>query len=149
MRVEPNVKVYKVVGELWVPVAEGTNLVVTEGLEAIANRFTSATPYCRHVSLGTDNTAVTASDIALGSEGTWTGYSRDYVAAVAGVPGERIQRAVWTNSSGTDWTGIYESGVHTTAGGGDLCARVVFDNSFDIDDGEVGTVLWRWLYANS
>jgi len=101
-------------------VQEVKNLVVTDGKEYVASRMKDATATAMsHMAIGTDSTAASASDAALGSEAgrvsltstTVTSNEVEYVA---------------TFGAGTGTGAITEAGILNASSSGTLLCRTVF-----------------------
>lgn len=101
-------------------VQEIPNVVVTDGKEYVASRMKDATATAMsHMAIGTDSTAASASDAALGSEAgrvsltstTVTSNEVEYVA---------------TFGAGTGTGAITEAGILNAASDGTLLCRTVF-----------------------
>lgn len=101
-------------------VQEIPNVVVTDGKEYVASRMKDATATAMsHMAIGTDSTAASASDAALGSEAgrvsltstTVTSNEVEYVA---------------TFGAGTGTGAITEAGILNAASSGTLLCRTVF-----------------------
>ena len=101
-------------------VQEVDNLVVTDGKEFVASRMKDATATAMsHMAIGTDSTAASASDAALGAEAgrvsltstTVTSNEVEYVA---------------TFGAGTGTGAITEAGILNAASSGTLLCRTVF-----------------------
>jgi len=101
-------------------VQEIPNVVVTDGKEYVASRMKDATATAMsHMAIGTDSTAASASDAALGAEAgrvsltstTVTSNEVEYVA---------------TFGAGTGTGAITEAGILNAATNGTLLCRTVF-----------------------
>jgi hypothetical protein len=101
-------------------VQEIPNVVVTDGKEYVASRMKDATATAMsHMAIGTDSTAASASDAALGAEAgrvsltstTVTSNEVEYVA---------------TFGAGTGTGAITEAGILNAASSGTLLCRTVF-----------------------
>jgi hypothetical protein len=101
-------------------VKEVDNIVVTDGKEYVASRMKDATATAMsHMAIGTDSTAASASDAALGSEAgrvsltstTVTSNEVEYVA---------------TFGAGTGTGAITEAGILNASSSGTLLCRTVF-----------------------
>jgi hypothetical protein len=101
-------------------VQEIPNVVVTDGKEYVASRMKDATATAMsHMAIGTDSTAASASDAALGSEAgrvsltstTVTSNEVEYVA---------------TFGAGTGTGAITEAGILNASSSGTLLCRTVF-----------------------
>jgi hypothetical protein len=99
----------------------GTNVVCTNGKEFLASFLASAaaaasTFTCRYVAIGTDSTAETAANTALGTE----------LARVSGVVSYAsgcIYRVTATFAAGTGTGAIAEYGIFSSSTGGTLLNR--------------------------
>lgn len=101
-------------------VQEIPNVVVSDGKDYVASRMKDATATAMsHMAIGTDSTAASASDAALGSEAgrvslTSTTVTNNEVEYVA------------TFGAGTGTGAITEAGILNAASGGTLLCRTVF-----------------------
>lgn len=99
------------------------NLVVTTGKEWIAARMTdTARPDdMSHMSIGSDNTAVTAGDTTLGTE-----LGRVSLTGGEGVPATNTIVYTATFPAGTGTGAVVEAGVFNGAAGGTMLCHTVF-----------------------
>ena len=104
---------------------EGDNLVVTNGKEYLANFLQSATTSAAQftlnfVAVGTDNTAATLADTALGTELARHTGTASYTSGA-------IYEVVATFAAGVGTGAIVEYGLFSTNSGGTMLSRDIED----------------------
>lgn len=101
-------------------VKEVDNIVVTDGKEYVASRMKDATATAMsHMAIGTDSTAASASDAALGSEAGRVSLTSTTVSA-------NEVEYVATFGAGTGTGAITEAGILNASSSGTLLCRTVF-----------------------
>lgn len=99
------------------------NLVVTTGLNHIADRLGASSPATRmsHMEVGTDNTAAAASDTALG-----TAISGSRVALTSQTVSTNTVQYIGDFPAGTGTGAIVEAGIFNASSSGTMLCRTIF-----------------------
>lgn len=117
---------------------EGPNVVVTSGKEWIASRIAEspspAPNEMNYIAIGTDNTAGTIADTALGTE-----IARTSIPASTSSSNQAI--FIGTFDAGTGTGALVEAGIFDAASGGTMLARYVFP-VVNKDAADYVTVYW-------
>jgi len=135
-RGEVTVRTYKM-GRLW-RIDRQPNLVVNGGRNRFAQLMIGqSTRPITHIAVGTDDTAVQATDTSLGSE-----VYRDDVTALDNPSTGTLKVRLFISSTNANGNTLREAGLYDLKNAGTLLARVVFETEIEKDNTKSVQISW-------
>jgi len=122
----------------------GHNTVVDTGLELIGDVMLGLSLAPMYIAVGTDNTAVTTSDTALGTE-----VFRNVITRRNGATGQRMIYQLYLDTDDANGYTLREGGIFVASSGGVMLSRVLLSPTITKTVAVTATLTWKHDYAEA